>query len=392
MSAKDDWVRAAPPPDPTTPSPPAMLRALAPFESLLADIRPPTEGLLDCHTHLGLDEDGRSLDLPTLLAHLDEAGVARACVFPLHDPDRHPAYRVPNDRVLGWAAESGGRLSPFCRLDPSEEPAREGERCLNRGAQGIKLHPRAQAFGFDVAGIDDIFALAGEAKVPLLIHMGRGMPPVAEGLVQLAERHPETRMILAHAGIADQAVLAERLKDHPAVYYDTAVWSAIDLMELFARVPAERIVFGSDPPYGRTITGLFLALRVARHVGADAETLGRIGGGSVAGLLAQDDPIAPRPPLADRVRALNGALQRLNGYATMAFGAVFAQQPQMAAEMVDLALSVCRDPDPDGLGDTFELLGSTLSVTKELMRDPATAFFGVGLMHLSLSVANTGGV
>ena len=30
----------------------------------------------------------------------------RALVFPLHEADRPPAYRVPNDRVLGWAAES----------------------------------------------------------------------------------------------------------------------------------------------------------------------------------------------------------------------------------------------------------------------------------------------
>ena len=75
-------------------------------------------------------------------------------MFPLHDPERQPAYRVPNDRVLAWAAESDGRLIPFCRLDPAEDPVAEGERCLAAGARGIKLHPRAQAFVFDGPEMD----------------------------------------------------------------------------------------------------------------------------------------------------------------------------------------------------------------------------------------------
>src|SRR6201993_3214617 len=150
------------------------------------------DGIVDVHTHLGLDEDGMSLSLEALLESLDQLGPsARACVFPLHDPERHPAYRKPNDRVLGWAAESGGRLYPFCRLDPAEDPVAEAERCLARGARGIKLHPRAQAFGFgDSPAAEAIFRVAGEAGVPILIHAGRGMPTMA-ALADLALRHPE---------------------------------------------------------------------------------------------------------------------------------------------------------------------------------------------------------
>ena len=46
----------------------------------------------------------------------------------------------------------------------------------------------------------------------------------------------------------------------------------MDTMALFARVPAERIVFGSDPPYGRTFVGLYLVLRMLACLGIDAET------------------------------------------------------------------------------------------------------------------------
>ncbi len=123
--------------------------ALAPFLADAARLLPPGAEVFDAHTHLGLDEDGRSLTLPELLSQLDDAGARRACVFPLHDPARNPAYRVPNDRVLAWAGESDGRLIPFCRLDPFDGPVAEAERCLAAGARGIKLHPRAQGFAFD---------------------------------------------------------------------------------------------------------------------------------------------------------------------------------------------------------------------------------------------------
>src|SRR5262245_6497526 len=110
-----------------------------------------------------------------LVAMLDAAGADRAFTFPLHDPERDPAYRVPNDRVLRWAAESDGRLVPFCRLDPLQEPVAEAERCLAAGARGIKLHPRAQSFQL-VGLCEPIFELAEQAGVPILIHAGRGLP------------------------------------------------------------------------------------------------------------------------------------------------------------------------------------------------------------------------
>ncbi|HEX9481762.1 MAG TPA: amidohydrolase family protein, partial [Solirubrobacteraceae bacterium] len=239
--------------------------ALAPFLGETARLRPDGGEVIDAHTHLGLDEDGRSLSLEQLLAQLDMAEARRACVFPLHDPERKPAYSLPNDRVLGWAGESDGRLVPFCRLDPAEGAVAEADRCLANGARGIKLHPRAQDFVFDGGDLDDVFGLAEEAGVPVLIHAGRGLPPLADGLADLALRHPGAALILAHGAICDQGILSTRLAGHPAVLYDISCFFPLDVIELFARVPAERIVFASDPPYGLPATTLYMALRVARQ-------------------------------------------------------------------------------------------------------------------------------
>src|ERR1700704_4805229 len=245
--------------------------ALAPFMADAKRLLPDGAEIFDAHTHLGLDEDGRSLTLEQLLGQLDDAGARRACVFPLHDPERRPAYRVPNERVLQWAGESEGRLIPFARLDPAEEPVAEGERSLAAGARGIKLHPRAQAFAFDGAEMDGIFKLAHEAGVPILIHAGRGMPPIADGL--------------ADGAICDQGTLATRLAEHPGILYDTSCFFPLDVVELFARVPAERIVFASDPPYGLPATTLYMALRVAGQAGPDEATTKLVLGGTMAGLL-----------------------------------------------------------------------------------------------------------
>ncbi|HKH78981.1 MAG TPA: amidohydrolase family protein, partial [Solirubrobacteraceae bacterium] len=259
--------------------------ALAPFLAETERLRPAGAEVIDAHTHLGLDEDGRSLTLAQLLAQLERAGARRACVFPLHDPERKPSYSVPNDRVLAWAGESEGRLIPFCRLDPTEDPLTEAERCLAAGAGGIKLHPRAQDFDFDGRELDDVFKLAETSSVPILIHAGRGLPPLAEGLVDLALRHPGAVLILAHGAICDQGILTSRLAEHPGVLYDISCFFPMDVIELFARVPAERIVFASDPPYGLPATTLYMALRVAAQAGLDEDTTRAVLGGTMAALL-----------------------------------------------------------------------------------------------------------
>src|SRR3954468_22645903 len=275
----------------------AVEAAFAPFREEGRALLPDGAGVLDAHTHLGVDEDGQSLELDALLAALDEvSGDARACVFPLHDPDRHPGYRRPNDRVLAWAGESGGRLIPYCRLDPSEDPVGEAERCLARGARGIKLHPRAQAFEFGISAADDIFRVAREAAVPILIHAGRGMAPM-DALAELALRYPEVPIVLAHAGIAGQGMFASRLAGHPATLYDTSCLSPFDVIELFARVPAERVVFASDVPYGRPAFALYMALRIATLVaGLDEAGLRMLVGGTMARVLDHEPLPEPRAP------------------------------------------------------------------------------------------------
>ena len=341
--------------------------ALSPFLTEVERLRPADAEVIDAHTHLGLDEDGRSLSLEQLLAQLDAAEARRACVFPLHDPDRHPSYRVPNDRVLAWAGESDGRLVPFSRLDPAEDPLNEAKRCLAAGTRGIKLHPRAQDFVFDGGEMDDVFALAEDAGIPILIHAGRGLPPLADGLVDLALRHPGAVLILAHGAICDQGILTTRLAGHPGVLYDISCFFPLDVIELFARVPAERIVFASDPPYGMPATTLYLALRVARQAGLDEQTTRAVLGGTMASLLdGHGLPAVSAPRRGDSI-TLSGRLARVYGYASLVGPALFTGAAEQAHAMLDMALAACRDPEPGSDGEALETIGAALSAAGALV-------------------------
>ena len=363
--------------------------ALAPFLAEAERLRPAGAEVLDAHTHLGLDEDGRSLTVPQLLSMLDDAQARRACVFPLHDPERRPAYRIPNDRVLTWARETGERLLPFCRLDPAEGPLAETERCLQAGARGIKLHPRAQDFVFDGREMDDVFGLAESAGVPILIHAGRGLPPLAEGLVELAMRHPEAALILAHGAICDQGILTSRLADHARVLYDMSCFFPLDVIELFARVPAERIVFASDPPYGRPAPTLYLALRVARQAGLDEAATRNMLGGTMAMLMDRGELPPATPPRRGTSITLSGRLARVYGYACLVGPALFGGVPEQARAMLEMAVAACRDPDPGQDGEALQTIGAALTAADTLMGEEDGIRPAIDLVYRSIARAAT---
>jgi uncharacterized protein len=250
----------------------------------------------DAHTHTGSnDPDGFRCSVEELLAALGEIG-ARAAVFTMHEPDGYPPA---NDRILAEAEASGGVLVPFCRLDPHVgglEAAREAERCLDAGARGIKLHPRAEQFRLEEADTEPLFAVANERGVPVLVHAGRGIPALGADALDLAGRFPRARIILAHAAVCDLAWIWRHAGEHPNLFFDTAWWSVQDLLTLFSLVPAGQILWGSDAPYGTPLQSQIMAFRCALQAGVSPETLVSVGGAQMERLVTGADPVDLGPP------------------------------------------------------------------------------------------------
>ena len=74
-------------------------------EELRAEL-PQDVAVFDAHVHLGEDIDGMFGHRDELLGLMDEYGIGRAFMFCLDEPDRHPAFRAPNDRTLEHAREA----------------------------------------------------------------------------------------------------------------------------------------------------------------------------------------------------------------------------------------------------------------------------------------------
>src|SRR5919199_537842 len=104
------------------------------YDRLLAETGPLS--LFDAHTHVGAN-----------------------------DPD---GFRAANDFVIEAAAASGGRLVPYCRVNPHDAALAEATRALEAGARGIKLHPRAERFGLGEPAVRDLVAPAHHRGLPVL--------------------------------------------------------------------------------------------------------------------------------------------------------------------------------------------------------------------------------
>jgi uncharacterized protein len=265
------------------------------LDPLLAEL--PDRSLFDAHTHTGgNDPDGGGCSVEELLGTLEPIR-GRAVVFTTQEPD---GYSEANDRILAEAAAHPGRLIPFCRLDPHADPLGEAVRCLDRGARGIKLHPRAEAFTLDEPEVRDIFALAHERRVPVLIHAGRGIPALGAHALAFAREFPDASIVLAHAAVSDLSWIWRELPAYPNVFIDTSWWNAADLIALFALVPPGHILFASDAPYGNPSLNAIMTFRCAIQVGLGPEQLRAIAGAQLERLLAGEAPLdegpAPGPP------------------------------------------------------------------------------------------------
>jgi predicted TIM-barrel fold metal-dependent hydrolase len=161
-----------------------------------------------------------------------------------------------NDAMLDIADRERDRVRMYVTVNPNytDHAIREIERCLNRGAIGVKLLASRRA---DDPLLDPIAELAAERGLPVLHHIWqhrrREWPSqeISDGadLARLAVRHPRARFILAHiGGGGDYAHTFPAIVDVPNVFPDLS-GSGVDRGMLDAAVETlgcERLLWGSD--------------------------------------------------------------------------------------------------------------------------------------------------
>jgi predicted TIM-barrel fold metal-dependent hydrolase len=333
------------------------------WDEVLRRLLPPDADIFDAHLHLGHDIDGMVGDYEQLEEVMARYGISRAFMFCLDEPDRHPSFSAANDRTLAFAARSNGRLIPFLRLDLNESPLEEARRCLAAGARGIKLHPRAQGFTATDERLRPVFELAAEHQVPILIHGGRGLPPIAEGLRVLVDDYPGTALIIAHAGIADLSELARCMAGRKGVLFDTSTWSPVDLLDFYRLIPPEQIVYASDYPYGQQPSSILIALRTAQFAGYSDEQLRGMLAGTANALADGRDLPEPTTPVGADTLAQPLQLARIHQYLSMTTPLLWTRQPDTLG-VLGLAINACAERN--GHAEAVDRIHELLVVAREL--------------------------
>ncbi len=161
-----------------------------------------------------------------------------------------------NDAMLEIAAREHTRVRMYATVNPNytEHALAEIERCVARGAVGIKLLASRRA---DDPLLDPIAELAAERRLPILHHIWqhrrREWPSqeISDGadLARLAARHPRATFILAHiGGGGDWSHTFPAIADHANIYPDVS-GSGVDRGMLDAALEAlgpERLLWGCD--------------------------------------------------------------------------------------------------------------------------------------------------
>ena len=358
--------------------------------SLLHRARDEVPGVevFDAHTHLGHnDPDGFHCTGAELLELLGRAD-ARGVVFPMHEPD---GYASANDMVIAESEASDGRLVPFCRLDPADAPLAEAERSLANGARGIKLHPRAEGFALDHPALQDVFALADERRLPVLVHAGRGIPALGRHSVEATGRYSGMRLILAHAGISDLSWIWREAPSHPNLFFDTAWWAPTDLQALFALVPPGQVLYASDAPYGATAMSATWALRHALQVGLNADQVRSVMGGQLVRLLDGEDPADLGPARGPAPLPTDPLLDRAHTFLVASLGQGFVGQEP--AETLALAKLACDVDDEVPHAEVFRWISWLIDNRAEYRpggpERPARFATGLPLMVLACVLART---
>ncbi len=363
---------------------------LAPWRDSISAQIPGLE-IFDAHTHVGQnDPDGFTQTLDELVTLLQGASARGCFVFPFHEPTGYPG---PNDAVRAAALESnaahpdGPLTVPFCRVNPWEEALAEAVRCLDLGARGIKLHPRAEAFNLDHPAVRDLFALADERTVPILIHSGRGIDAPGVHIAKLAEEFPGARVILAHAGATDLSWLWRVAPDVPNLLFDSAWFVPADLIALFTLIPPSQILFASDAPYGRPGLLAIVQARLALQVGLSPDQI-RLMFSQQSLALAAGDPLAVAgPAVGERERAPHVLLDRVADFIQMA--TMLGIRGGDALEMLSLARQAANVPEEHDDAPIFAAILRLLDAHDTLLLDDPTGRERFGVLLLAGCLART---
>ena len=187
---------------------------------------------------------------------------------------RHTGFYVPNDWIAAFAARAPEKIIPFLSLDPTEPDFLDDfERSrTDLNLRGVKLAPMYANFDPTDPALDELYGRAARHGLPVLFHTGTTFCQFAPLRYtrpalwdDVAIRHPDLVMVLAHLGHPFENEALVTARKHPNVFLDLSAlyyrpWQLYNSLVLAQEYHVTgKILFGSDYPFttpGDSIAGL----------------------------------------------------------------------------------------------------------------------------------------
>ncbi len=211
--------------------------------------------IIDAHAHLGVSQrvHTNAGDAEGLLVSMDRIGIRRTCLSSLQAIAGDT--RRGNDAVAEAVRRFPSRFVGYGVVNPNEPEAVAGElrRCLDDlGLWAIKLHPSWHGYSADGPAYLPVWQELNARGGTVLSHT---FGPL-RALRELCGRYPRVTFIAAHLGGSYEGrqpdELPRLLREVPNLYVDlsSSVVPYGGIEALVAAAGAERLLYGSDAPYG----------------------------------------------------------------------------------------------------------------------------------------------
>jgi predicted TIM-barrel fold metal-dependent hydrolase len=123
----------------------------------------------------------------------------------------------------------------------------DAEEAADRGALGIKLHPKLDTYRVDFDSLTELFAFADRRQLPICTHAETG-DYSAELYTPLVERYPDVHLILYHFNHGREIAGILMAKRYPRVYVETCFTPREAIEAGLELLGPEKLVFGTDAP------------------------------------------------------------------------------------------------------------------------------------------------
>ncbi len=210
--------------------------------------------------------------LENMRRSMDRTGIAFCACMPI------PPYLTFAD--LKKAREKEPRIIPFTGVDFSGRGDWEADlrKDVVNGARGLKLHPIIQRRPLDGPQMFAAVEAFAVHRLPVLFHCGtssyylgpeqqtRETPAfgaIADAAALVAA-FPRVTFIAGHAGLFDYREAIARLSPFKNVLVDTSFHSAGSVRELLRAFGPDRVMYGSDWPYGNHLPALRIVRRACK--------------------------------------------------------------------------------------------------------------------------------